>query len=146
MYGCFLNGGIPKWMVYMENQWKTLFFNGWFGGKTHHLRKYPYLDDSKKYCKTKPLLWDHSKDAAYQRRSCATSVSWGFIYHNVASVDHCPWAFQWPVFSLTSGVGQLVGGSWVQIWRLLSLRLKFGVTPKKMNPVSAILRFRVWCC
>ena len=22
--------------------WKPLFFNGWFGGKTHHLRKHPY--------------------------------------------------------------------------------------------------------
>ena len=30
----------PKWMVKIM---ETLFFNGWFGGKTHYFRKHPYL-------------------------------------------------------------------------------------------------------
>ena len=37
--GVSKNSGTPKWMVYngKPNQ------NGWFGGKTHHLRKHPYI-------------------------------------------------------------------------------------------------------
>ena len=33
------NRGTPKWMIYNGTPY---FFNGWFGGKTHHLRKHPY--------------------------------------------------------------------------------------------------------
>ena len=33
-----IGGTPPKWMVY--NKWKTLLFNGWFGGKTHYFRKF----------------------------------------------------------------------------------------------------------
>ena len=38
--GVSINGETPK--MDGENNGKTLFFNGWCGGKTHHLRKHPY--------------------------------------------------------------------------------------------------------
>ena len=42
--------GFPKMVVPQDGwwkSWKTLFFNGWFGGKTHYFRKPPYIPPPK---------------------------------------------------------------------------------------------------
>ena len=40
-YGCFQKSGVFPQNGWCKS-WKTLWTNGWFGGKTHHFWKHPY--------------------------------------------------------------------------------------------------------